>query len=192
MLGILRTSFVMLAILTGLTGVVYPLAVTGLAKILFPSESEGSLVIREGRPIGSSLIGQPFSQNGYFWSRPSATSPTPYNAAASGGSNLGPLNPTLEANVKARIEDLRRGDPGIRRIPADLVTASGSGLDPHLSPASVELQVPRVARARGRSEDEIQRLVARFTEGRQWGLLGEPRVNVLLLNLALDEATRPR
>jgi K+-transporting ATPase ATPase C chain len=192
MFGLLRTTFVMLALLTGLTGVVYPLAVTGIARVFFPSASEGSLVFRGGRPIGSSLIGQPFHRNGYFWSRPSATSPTPYNAAASGGSNLGPLNPTLAANAGTRIEELRRSDPKLRAIPADLVTASGSGLDPHLSPASVEIQVPRVARSRGRSEDEIRQLVARFNEGRQWGLFGEPRVNVLLLNLALDEATRTR
>jgi K+-transporting ATPase ATPase C chain len=185
----LRTSFVMLVILTVLTGVVYPLIVTAVAQVVFPGQANGSLVVRDGKPVGSSLVGQPFTRPGYFWGRPSATSPTPYNAAASSGSNLGPLNPALEANVRARIEELRAGDPSIGRLPVDLVTASGSGLDPHISPAAAEVQVPRVAKARGKSEDEIRRLVARHTEGRQLGLLGEPRVNVLLLNLALDGKT---
>lgn len=186
----LRTSAVMLALLTGLTGVVYPLVVTVIAQFVFPSHSNGSLIVRDGKPVGSSLIGQPFTKPGYFWERPSATSPMPYDAASSGGSNLGPLNPTLKDNVQTRINDLKRDDPGLTLIPVDLVTASGSGLDPHISPAAAEAQVPRVAKARGRTEDEVRGLVARYTEGRQLGLLGEPRVNVLLLNLALDEAIR--
>jgi K+-transporting ATPase ATPase C chain len=157
--------------------------------VAFPHRANGSLVFRDGQAVGSSLVGQSFSRPGHFWGRPSATSPTPYNAASSGGSNLGPLNPTLKGNVEARIESLRGADPSIGKVPADLVTASGSGLDPHISPAAAEVQVPRVAKARGRSEDEIRRLVALHTEGRQFGLLGEPRVNVLLLNLSLDEAT---
>lgn len=183
-----RTSLLMLATMTALTGVVYPLAITALAQVAFPHKADGSLVVRDGRPVGSSLVGQPFRSPGYFRGRPSATSPTPYNAAASGGSNLGPLNPTLQGNVEARIGSLRDADPSISRVPVDLVTASGSGLDPHISPAAAEVQVSRVAKARGRPEDEIRRLVALHTEGRQFGLLGEPRVNVLLLNLALDEA----
>jgi len=184
-----RTSFVMLLILTVLTGLVYPLVVTAVAQVVFPTQENGSLLVRDGKPVGSSLVGQGFRRPGYFWGRPSATSPTPYDAASSGGSNLGPLNPTLRGNVQARIDELRRADPGLGSVPVDLVTASGSGLDPHVSPASAEAQVRRVARARGMPEDEIRRLVARHTEGRQLGLLGEPRVNVLLLNLALDEAT---
>jgi K+-transporting ATPase ATPase C chain len=184
-----RTSLLMLATMTVLTGVVYPLAITALARVAFPRRADGSLVVRDGKPVGSSLVGQPFRSPGHFWGRPSATSPTPYNAASSGGSNLGPLNPTLRSNVQSRFEELRKGDPSIGSVPVDLVTASGSGLDPHLSPAAAEVQVPRVAKARGRPEDEIRRLVAQHTEGRQFGLLGEPRVNVLLLNLALDEAT---
>lgn len=182
----LRTSFVMLAILTVLTGLLYPLVVTAVAQVVFPSRSNGSLIIRGGEPVGSSLVGQAFTEPRYFWGRPSATSPTPYNAASSGGSNLGPLNPALLKNVQSRLGDLRRSDPKLGTVPADLVTASGSGLDPHVSPASAEAQVPRVAKARRRSEDEVRRIVARLTEGRQLGVLGEPRVNVLLLNLALD------
>lgn len=185
---VLRVSAVMLAMMTLLTGIAYPAVVTLVAQAIFPPQANGSLVFRAGKPVGSALIGQEFRRPGYFWGRPSATSPVPYNATASGGSNLGPLNPALKANAKARIEALRRADPGLGPVPVDLVTASGSGLDPHISPASAEVQVPRVAKARGRSEDEVRRLVARHTEGRQLGLLGEPRVNVLLLNLALDEA----
>lgn len=185
---VLRASAVMLAVLTLLTGVVYPAVVTLLAQVAFPSQANGSLVVRGGGPVGSALIGQEFHRPGHFWGRPSATSRVPYDAAGSGGSNLGPLNPALRENARARVEALRRADPGPGPAPVDLVTASGSGLDPHISPASAEFQVPRVAKARGRSEDEVRRLVARHTEGRQLGLLGEPRVNVLLLNLALDEA----
>lgn len=186
----LRTSVIMLAILTGLTGVVYPLVVTVIAQVVFPSQSNGSLITRDGRPVGSSLIGQSFTKPGDFWGRPSATTPTPYNAVASSGSNLGPLNPALKAKVRSRIDDLRRHDPGPKSLPVDLVTASGSGLDPHISPAAAEAQIARVAKARGRTEEEVRAIVARHTEGRQLGLLGEPRVNVLLLNLALDEATQ--
>jgi K+-transporting ATPase ATPase C chain len=181
-----RTSFLMLATMTVLTGVVYPLAITALAQVSLPHRANGSLVVRDGRAVGSSLVGQPFRSPGHFWGRPSATSPTPYNAASSGGSNLGSLNPTLQSNVRSHIDELRSGDPSIGRVPVDLVTASGSGLDPHISPAAAEVQVPRVAKARGKSEAEIRRLVTLHTEGRQFGLLGEPRVNVLMLNLALD------
>lgn len=184
-----RTALLMLATMTVLTGIVYPLAITALAQVAFSHQARGSLVVRDGRAVGSALVGQSFRRPGSFWSRPSATSPIPYNAASSGGSNLGPLNPALKAQVEARIGSLRRADSSIGKVPVDLVTASGSGLDPHISPAAAEIQVPRVARARGKSDDEIRRLVALHTEGRQWGLLGEPRVNVLLLNLALDEAT---
>lgn len=185
----LRTSVVMLAILTLLTGVAYPLVVTAVAQIALPAQANGSLIVREGTPAGSALIGQPFSGPRYFRGRPSATSPAPYNAASSGGSNLGPLNPALKDGVQARIADLRRESPGLGDIPVDLVTASGSGLDPHISPASAEAQASRVAKARGMSEDEVRALVDRHAEGRQFGVLGEPRVNVLLLNLSLDEAT---
>jgi K+-transporting ATPase ATPase C chain len=143
--------------------------------------------MREGTAIGSALIVQPFSGSGYFWGRPSATAPMPYNAAASGGSNLGPLNPDLAKNVRSRIDDLRRFDPDIKAVPVDLVTASGSGLDPHISPAAAEIQVRRVAAARGRPENEVRELIRRQTEGRQLGVFGEPRVNVFRLNLALDE-----
>lgn len=184
----LRTSVAMLAILTLLTGVAYPLLVTAVAQVVFPSQAGGSLIVRDGRAVGSSLVGQPFTADAYFWGRPSATSPAPYDAASSGGSNLGPLNPALRASVRARLDRLRRSDPGLRSVPVDLVTASGSGLDPHISPASAEAQVPRVARARGMSDDELRGLVARHVEGRQLGLLGQPRVNVLRLNLALDAA----
>lgn len=185
----LRTSIVMLAMLTLLTGVVYPLVVTAVAQIAFPTQANGSLIVREGKPVGSSLIGQPFSGPRYFRGRPSATSPVPYNAASSGGSNLGPLNPALKEAVQPRIDEIRRLDPGRGGVPVDLVTTSGSGLDPHISPASAEAQAPRIAKARGMSEDEVRALIVRHSEGRQFGVFGEPRVNVLLLNLSLDEAT---
>lgn len=185
----LCTSVVMMATLTLLTGVAYPLVVTAVAQVAFPARANGSLIVRGGRPVGSSLIGQPFSGPRYFRGRPSATSPVPYNAASSGGSNLGPLNPALKESVRSRVDEIRRLDPGPGGIPADLVTSSGSGLDPHISPASAEAQAPRVAKARGISEDEVRALIGRHSEGRQFGVLGEPRVNVLLLNLSLDEAT---
>ena len=184
----LKPAFLMLVIWTVLTGLLYPLAVTGLAQILFPHQANGSLILdKDGKPLGSELIGQPFGDPKYFWGRPSATAPYPYNAGASSGSNLGPTNPALVEAVKARVEALRAADPGnAAPIPVDLVTASGSGLDPHISPAAAEYQVNRLARARGLAPETVRKLVARYTEGRQWGLFGEPRVNVLLLNRALD------
>lgn len=183
-----RPALTMLLLLTVLTGLVYPLAVTGLAQLLFPDQANGSLILRDGTVIGSKLIGQFFDKPEYFWSRPSATAPFPYNAAASGGSNLGPTNPALIEAVQARVATLRAADPGNDMpIPVDLVTASASGLDPHISPAAAAYQVKRVARARGLDEEAVQRLVAEYTDGRQFGLLGEPRVHVLLLNQALDQ-----
>jgi len=172
---------------TIITGVLYPLAVTGLAQVIFPRQANGSLITRDGEILGSELIGQPFSGPAYFWGRLSMTSPFPYNAAASQGSNLGPSNPELVRLVQARIDALRAADPGNRApIPADLVTASASGLDPDISLAAALYQIPRVARSRGLSENQVRSLVERYTEGRQFGFLGEPRVNVLELNLALD------
>lgn len=184
----LRPALVLLLLLTMLTGVVYPLAVTGIAQVAFPRQAGGSLVHgASGQVIGSALIGQPFADPRYFWSRLSATGPFAFNSAASSGSNLGPLNPTLVENAQGRIDALRAADPDNRRpIPVDLVTASGSGLDPHVSPAAAQWQVPRVARARGLGIAAVEALVARHTEGRQWGFLGEARVNVLGLNLDLD------
>ena len=183
----IRPALMMLLILTVLTGLIYPLAVTGLAQLLFPHQANGSLIVHDGKVIGSELIGQYFDKPEYFWSRPSATSPFPYNAAASGGSNLGPTNPALIDAVKTRVAALQAADPGNELpIPVDLVTASGSGLDPHISPAAALYQVKRVARARGLDENTVRTLVAQHTEGRQFGLLGERRVNVLQLNLALD------
>jgi K+-transporting ATPase ATPase C chain len=188
MLSQLRPAMVCLVFFTLLTGLAYPLAMTGLAQAVFPYEANGSLLERSGRVVGSEIIGQPFDDPRYFWGRPSATDPFPYNAAASAGSNLGPTNSALEEAVKARVVALRAADPGnTQPIPVDLVTASGSGLDPHISVAAALYQVPRVARARDLSQEQIQALVGQFTEGRQYGLLGEPRVNVLKLNLALDE-----
>jgi len=184
---ILRQSIVMLALLTALTGVVYPLVVTGIAQVVFPRAANGSLIDPAGHPLGSELIGQPFSDPKYFWSRPSATSPFADNSAASTGSNLGPTNSVLTDAVKQRIDALRAADPGNKTpIPVDLVTASGSGLDPHISPAAARYQVARVARVRNMPEQAVKKLVASATEGRTFGLLGEPRVNVLKLNLALD------
>ena len=183
----LRTAVVLLGALALLTGIVYPLAVTGIAQVVFPSAANGSLLVVDGRVRGSSLIGQPSSGPGYFWSRPSATSPMPYNATASAGSNLGPTNPALADAVQARVAALRAADPGLTgSIPVDLVTASASGLDPDISPAAALVQVPRVARARGLPEEVLRRLVRTQTENRSLGFLGEPRVNVLALNLALD------
>jgi len=183
----LRPAIIMLVLLTVITGLLYPLAVTGLAQVLFPQQANGSMIVKDGKPIGSALIGQPFDDPKYFWGRLSATSPFPYNAAASSGSNLGPTNPALITEVQGRIDALKAADPSnTQPIPVDLVTSSGSGLDPHISIAAALYQVPRVARARGLSEDRIRQLVNQFTEDRQFGLLGEPRVNVLKLNLALD------
>ncbi len=183
----LKPAFAMLAIWTVLTGAVYPAAVTGFAQLLFPGQANGSLIAgRDGRPAGSRLIGQPFSDPKFFWGRPSATAPYPYNAGASSGSNQGPLNPALVEAVQARIKALRDADPGnAAPVPIDLVTASGSGLDPHISPAAAEYQASRVANARHLPPRTARELIARHTEGRQWGVLGEPRVNVLELNLEL-------
>jgi K+-transporting ATPase ATPase C chain len=187
MLKELKPAFLFLLVLTVLTGAVYPALVTGIARALFPHQADGSLIVKDGKAIGSTLIGQPFSDPKYFWGRPSATAPVPYNAGASGGSNQGPLNPALEEAVKACIAALKESDPSqAAPLPVDLVTASASGLDPHVSPAAARWQVPRVARVRGLDEAEVRSLVGRHTEGRQFGILGEPRVNVLRLNLALD------
>jgi K+-transporting ATPase ATPase C chain len=183
----LRPAIVALIILTVVTGVFYPLVVTGIAQLVFPSQANGSLIVKDGQAVGSALIGQPFDDPKYFWGRLSATGPFPYNSAASSGSNLGPINQNLMAAVQARIDALKAADPqNTAPIPVDLVTASGSGLDPHISPAAAEYQVRRVAQARGLSDDQVRQVVTQFTEGRTLGILGEPRVNVLQLNLALD------
>jgi len=183
----LKPAILMLLLLTLLTGVVYPLVVTGISQVAFPARANGSLIVRGDRAVGSSLIGQPFSDSKYFWSRPSATSPYPYNAAASSGSNQGPANPALTDAVSARIKALHDADPDKKAdVPVDLVTASASGLDPHISLAAAEYQVNRVARTRNLDPSKVRALVAENTEGRQLGVLGEPRVNVLRLNLALD------
>jgi potassium-transporting ATPase KdpC subunit len=191
MLAHLRAACVVFVLLTLVTGVAYPLVVTGIGQTLFPRESQGSLVETDGVLRGSELIGQPFDGPQYFWGRLSATGPMPYNGAASSGSNLGPTNPALVEAVKARIGALEEADPGRKdaKIPVDLVTSSGSGLDPHISPAAAEYQVTRVAKARNLSADEVRLLVAKHTIGRTLGVLGEPRVNVLLLNLDLDALT---
>ena len=187
--AILRPTLVLFTALTLLTGVVYPLVVTGVGQAAFPHEAAGSLVLREGKSVGSELIGQNFSDPKHVWGRPSATGPQPYNSAASGGSNQGPLNPALVEAVKARIQALRDADPGnTAAVPVDLVTASASGLDPHISPAAAAYQVVRVARARGLPLAQVQALVAQQTEQPLAGFLGEPRVHVLRLNLALDSA----
>lgn len=185
---LLRQSVLMLLILTVITGVMYPLAVTGIAQIAFPRQANGSLIERDGKAVGSKLIGQQFDNPKYFSSRPSATGPTPYNAAASTGSNYGPTNPAQLDAVRIRAESLRTANPAQSgSIPVDLVTASGSGLDPHISPAAAAYQVERVAKARGIDEESVRELVSTHTAGRTLGVLGEPRVNVLELNLALDE-----
>lgn len=185
---LLRPAISLFILLSIITGLVYPLVVTGIGKLLFPAQAAGSLMVRDGKPVGSKLIGQNFSDPKYFWGRPSATGPYPYNAGASSGSNQGPLNPALTDAVKGRIDTLRAADPDNKLpIPADLVTASGSGLDPQISPAAATYQAARVARVRHLDAGVVEKLVAGHTEGRQWGVFGEPRVNVLQLNLALDE-----
>jgi K+-transporting ATPase ATPase C chain len=174
--------------MTLLTGIIYPAVITGIARVAFPRQAEGSLLHRDGKLIGSSLIGQSFSDPAHFWGRPSATTPQPYNGAASTGSNLGPLNPALIDAVKANAKALRDADPEHReQVPVDLVTASASGLDPEISPAAADYQVPRVAKARGLPVEKVRALVVAHQQGRLLGLIGEPRVNVLELNLALDE-----
>jgi len=190
----LRPALVSLGIFTILTGLIYPLVVTGIAQVVFPWQANGSLIVRNGQPVGSALLGQPFDDPKYFWGRLSATSPAAYTAfnadksTGSSGSNYGPLNPALLEAVQGRIKALRDADPdNTAPIPVDLVTASGSGLDPHMSPAAAAYQVSRVARARGLSEDAVRRVVAQHNAGRTLGLLGEPRVNVLAVNLALDQ-----
>lgn len=190
---LLRPALTVFVLLSALTGIVYPLAVTGVARGAFPEQAAGSLVVRDGQAVGSTLIGQNSSDPRHFWGRPSATAPMPYNGAASGGSNQGPLNPALADAVKARIEALRAADPGnTAPVPVDLVTTSASGLDPHISPEAARWQAPRIARLRALPQAEVEQLIARHTEGASlFGLIGEPRVNVLALNLALD-ALPPR
>ncbi|MDE2278329.1 MAG: potassium-transporting ATPase subunit KdpC [Xanthomonadaceae bacterium] len=184
---LVRQSLLMLVLLTVLTGVAYPLVVTGLAQALFHRQANGSLVVKDGKAVGSTLIGQQFSDPKYFWGRLSATTPNPYNGGSSSGSNLGPTNPALTEAAKQRIAALRAVDPGnTAPVPVDLVTASASGLDPEISPAAAQYQVARVARLRGLPVARVAALVAAHTRGRQLGVLGEPRVNVLQLNLALD------
>ena len=191
----LRPALVSLGMFTLLTGLLYPLVVTGIAQVVFPWQANGSLIVRNGQPVGSTLIGQPFDDPKYFWGRLSATSPAAYTAfnadksTGSSGSNYGPLNPALLEAVQGRIKALREADPSnTAPIPVDLVTAAGSGLDPHISPAAAAYQAGRVARARGLSEEAVRQLVAQHTEPRTFGLLGEPRINVLALNLALDQS----
>lgn len=180
------TAILMTIVTTVLLGLIYPLVVTGIAQVIFPSKANGQLIERNGQVIGSQIIGQPFTSPGYFRSRPSAAGDNGYDANSSGGTNYGPTNKKLIDRINADTEKLQAENPG-KPVPVDLVTASASGLDPHISPAAAEYQVPRVARERGMREDEVRSLVAEFTEGRQFGFLGEPRVNVLLLNLAIDE-----
>ena len=185
--SVLRPALVLFAVLTALTGIAYPLAVTAIGQAAFPAQAAGSLVLRDGKPVGSSLIGQNFSDPKYLWGRPSATSPMSYNASSSGGSNQGPLNPALNDAVKGRIEALRAADPGnTAPVPVDLVTASASGLDPHISVAGALYQATRVARARNLPLPQVQQLIEKHTEGKLFAFLGEPRINVLQLNLALD------
>lgn len=188
MLSALRSALIMLVLMTLLTGIAYPVAVTSLGQSLFPGQANGSLVSRGDAVVGSSLIAQGFSGEGYFWPRPSAAGKG-YDAGASSGSNLGPTSKAMLDAAKGRVDTLQAAAPGVQ-VPVELVTASGSGLDPHISPAAADYQVARVAKARGQSEDSIRKLVAAHVEGRTFGMLGEPRVNVLELNLALD-ATAP-
>lgn len=188
MTTMIRNSLMSILVFTILTGIIYPLAVTGISQVIFPQKANGSIIVKNGKPVGSSLLGQQFEDPKYFWGRLSATGPYPYNGAASTGSNLGPNNPDLVKAVQARIDALRAADPGNQaKIPVDLVTASGSGLDPHISPAAAEYQLHRVAKARGLDDAKVRDLVARNTKGRWLSLIGEPVVNVLELNLALDE-----
>jgi K+-transporting ATPase ATPase C chain len=187
----LRTSVIAIFLFTVLTGLLYPLMVTGIAQLAFPGKANGSLLRKDGKVVGSELIGQPFSDPKYFWSRLSATGPFAYNAGASSGSNYGPLNPALLGAAQKRIKELKDADPqNTQPVPVDLVTASGSGLDPHISVAAALYQLPRVARTRNMGEERVRSLVNQYTEGRQLGFLGEPRVNVLKLNLALEDISK--
>jgi potassium-transporting ATPase KdpC subunit len=184
----LRITIISLILFTILTGMIYPLAVTGISQLIFPGKANGSLIKKEGKVLGSELIGQPFSDPKYFWSRLSATGPYAYNAGSSSGSNYGPLNPALLDGVKKRVQDLKSADSlNTKPIPVDLVTASGSGLDPHISIAAAIYQASRVARTRGLTEEQVRSMIDQYTDGRSLGFLGEPGVNVLRLNLALDE-----
>ncbi|SAL42929.1 potassium-transporting ATPase subunit C [Caballeronia sordidicola] len=188
MKNIIRPVIVLFAALTVVTGLIYPAVVTAVAQAAFPAQANGSVIEKSGKPVGSELIGQQFDAPGYFWGRLSATSPNPYNATASSGSNLGPTNPALADEVKGRISALHDADPAnTAPVPVDLVTSSGSGLDPEISPAAAAYQIDRVAKARKLSHNDVEALVQRATTGRQFGILGEARVNVLKLNLALDE-----
>lgn len=183
----IRPALVLFILFTVLFGAAYPAISTAVVKVLFPEKAEGSLITKDGKVLGSKLIGQNFSDPKYFWGRLSATSPHAYNATASSGSNMGAANPDLLKAVKGRIDALKKTDPdNNKKIPVDLVTASGSGLDPHISPAAAEYQLARVAKVRGINENEVKRLINQYTTGRQFGILGEPAVNVLMLNLALD------
>lgn len=185
---LIRPAVSMLLVMTLITGIAYPLLATGVAQVLFPHQANGSLIEKDGKPIGSALIGQSFDDPRYFWGRPSATTPQPNNGTASNGSNLGPSNSALRDAVRQRIDALHKADPdSTAPVPVELVTASGSGLDPEISPAAAQYQVARVARVRHLGAEQVQALVAKFTQGRQLGVLGEPRVNVLQLNLALDD-----
>ncbi|MFM0218320.1 potassium-transporting ATPase subunit KdpC [Paraburkholderia caledonica] len=191
MKNLLRPLIVLFAVLSAVTGLAYPALVTAVGQTLFHHEANGSLIERDGKVVGSKLIGQQFDAPQYFWGRLSATSPMPYNAQASGGSNLGPTNPALLDEVKGRIDALKAAGTDMSKpVPVDLVTSSGSGLDPEISPAAAAYQIDRVAKARGLGENDVRALVDRYTSGRQFGILGEPRVNVLQLNLALDEMKR--
>jgi len=188
MVRIVHNALMSLLMFTIVTGFIYPMAVTGIAQVLFPHQASGSIITKNGKPVGSALLGQQFDDPKYFWGRLSATSPYPYNGGSSSGSNLGPNNPDLLKVVQSRVQALREADPGNNAtIPVDLVTASSSGLDPHISPAAAEFQVRRIANARGLEEEKVRILVSKYTEGRQFGILGEPTVNVPKLNLALEE-----
>lgn len=190
MKAMIRPAVSLFVVLTVVTGVLYPLAVTGVAKAVFPNQAAGSLIVHDGKAVGSSLIGQNFTDPRLFWGRPSATSPMVNNGQGSAGSNLGPLNPALTDAIKGRVEALRAADPGNKAaVPVDLVTTSASGLDPEISVAAAQYQAPRIARLRGISQAVVEDIIARHTQGRLLGLLGEPRVNVLAMNLELQHAS---
>ena len=187
MKSLLRPAITLFVLLSVITGIVYPFAVMGISQAVFPEAAAGNLIVKDGKPVGSTLIGQNFADSKYFWGRPSATSPQPYNGVASGGSNQGPLNPALVVAVRGRIDALKAADPDNNLpIPADLVTASASGLDPHISPAAATYQIARIARVRKLPPERVAALIEAHTEGRQWGIFGEARVIVLSLNMALD------